>query len=135
MGNTKRIKELGRTKMNTNPIERSIKKMVSLCKRYINYLSKIRDEIQEISHALENRDLISDDKFKVLQAKFQALQFGFYRFQPALVKLIRTISQTLEHSIQDQIDGLELAVLLAELEADLEHTQFLLNNIAPLAMK
>ena len=124
--------------MSTDVIESRVSKLNSLCRQYVAVLSKKREEAENISQALVNachkateNEPVSADEFKIAAARLWALQGAFSRLRPALDKLVRTASQAVEHSAGDDVDGLELTVLLADLEANLEQAQQLISQLMP----
>ncbi len=126
--------------MSTDVIESRLSKLTLLCRQYVAVLSKKREEAENISqelinarHNTTNTDAFRDDEFKIAVAKLWALQTGFLRLRPALEKLVRTVSQTVEHSAGDDVDRLELTVLLADLEANLQQAEQLINELMPFA--
>ena len=60
---------------------------------------------------------------------------SFHKLRPALQQLVRAVSQTVEHATRDDVDGLELTVLLADLEANLEQAEMLVNGLMPFATR
>lgn len=128
--------------MSTDLLESRVAKLNSLCRQYVAVLSKKREELERISSALinarhktANTSESREDEFKIAVAKLWALQAGFNRLRPALEDLVRTASQAVEHSARDDVDGLELRVLLAELEANLQQAQMLMNQLMPFASR
>ncbi|MEN6451433.1 MAG: hypothetical protein ABFC96_13150 [Thermoguttaceae bacterium] len=118
--------------MSTDITEGRASRLSSLCREYIDALSCLKKEINAISAALTSageRSPKDSVEFKIVAAKYRALQYGFLRLQPALQKLIRTASQTVEHGGLDDVDELELTVRLADLEASLEQTGMLINDL------
>jgi hypothetical protein len=128
--------------MSTDVIESRVSKLNSLCRQYVAVLSKKREELESISQALVNTcqktpdgERVWEDEFKIAAARFKALQFGFTTLRPALEKLVRTASQAVQHSVGDDVDGLELTVLLADLEANLQQAQMLISQLMPFASR
>ena len=118
--------------MSTDIIESRVAELNSLCEHYVSVLAKKREEVDKISQELFSarhksvNDELGQAELDNAQAKLYALQSSFSRLQPALEKLIRTASQTVEHSVKDDIEGLKLEILLADLEANLQQTSDLI---------
>jgi hypothetical protein len=128
--------------MSTDLTDSRVAKLSSLCKHYIAVLSKKREEAEEISRALissrqrtPNNDASREDEFNIAAARLWGLQMSLRKLRPALQQLVRTVSQTVEHATRDDVDGLELTVLLADLEANLEQAEMLVNRLLPFASR
>ncbi len=128
--------------MSTDLMESRVAKLSSLCKQYVSVLSKKKEELEEISTALinarqksPNGSEFKDDAFEIAATRLRALQIGFNRLKPALRELVRTASQAVEHSTHDDVEGLELRVLLAELEANLQQAEMLMVGLFPFAQR
>jgi len=122
--------------MSTDLMDSRISKLNSLCKDYISVLTRQRAELEDISKTLihsreKSREKPDDDAYKIASDKLLALQTNYNRLQPAINQIIRAASQTVEHEIptHDYVDGLELSVRLAELEANMQQTGMLITNL------
>ena len=129
--------------ISTELMESRVAKLSSLCKQYVSVLAKKKEELEGISTALINarnkslNDAESrEDEFNMAVSKLEAMQTGFSSLEPALRDLIRTASQAVEHSTKDDVDGLELRVVLAELEANLQQARMLMyHGLLPLTSR
>ncbi len=126
--------------MSTDLIESRVSRLSSLCRDYIAVLVKQREEAEEISQALVNsrsnapaNEESRKDNREIASARFWAIQAGFYKLQPALEKLVRAVSQTIEHATSDDMDSVELTVLLADLEANLMQNNMLFARLGHFA--